>query len=113
MPDVVDQAVEAIETRLRVVEDEVRRLMAALASLGDGKLTAGPRRTTSPRSTTRRAPRGQRQQQFLAAVKKNPGAPVSQIAKDIGVAPQQLYPVARRLHEKGEIRKRGNGYTVK
>jgi len=46
-------------------------------------------------------------------VKKNPGVPVSGIAKDIGIAPQQLYPVARRLHENGQIRKRGKGYAVR
>ena len=33
--------------------------------------------------------------------------------KDVGVSPQQLYPVARRLREKGEIRKQGRGYAVK
>ena len=38
---------------------------------------------------------------------------MSQIAKEMGVAPNQLYPVARRLREKGEIRKRGKGYAVK
>jgi CRP-like cAMP-binding protein len=94
MADVVDQARKAIETRLRELEDEARRLRDALTSLGGRKPAT-------------------RQQQFLAAVKKNPGAPVSEIAKDIGVSPKQLYPVARRLREKGEIRKRGKGYAVK
>jgi hypothetical protein len=64
-------------------------------------------------STTRRAPRGQREEQFLTAIKKNPGAPVSQIAKDVGVSPNQLYTVAHRLHQKGEIRKRGKGHGIK
>ena len=114
MADVVDQARKAIETRLRELEDEARRLRDALTSLGGRKpSTSRRRRPTTRRSTTPRAPRGKRQQQFLAAIKKNPGAPVSEIAKDIGVSPQQLYPVARRLREKGEIRKRGKGYAVK
>jgi len=113
MADVVDQARKAIETRLRELEDEARRLRDALASLGGRKPVTPHRRTTGRRSTTRRAPQGERQQQFLAAVKKNPGAPVSEIAKDIGISPRQLYPVARRLREKGEIRKRGKGYAVK
>lgn len=111
MADVVDQARKAIEARLAELEDEARRLRDALTSLGDHGLST--RRRTSRRTATRRAPRGQRQQQFLAAVKKNPGAPVSEIAKDIGVSPQQLYPIARRLREQGEIRKRGKGYAVK
>jgi len=113
MADVVDQARKAIETRLRELEDEARRLRDALTSLGGRKPATRHRRTPGRRSTTRRTPRGERQQQFLAAVRKSPGAPVSEIAKNIGVSPQQLYPVARRLREKGEIRKRGKGYAVK
>jgi hypothetical protein len=112
MPDLLDRARKAIETQLRELEDEARRLRDALASLDHHRLR-GRRPPTTRRSTARRAPRGQRQKQFLAAVKKNPGTPVSQIAKDMGVAPNQLYPIARRLHEKGEIRKQGKGYTVK
>jgi hypothetical protein len=114
MPDLLDQARKAIEARLRELEDEARHLRDALGNLDHHRL-GGKRRptTTKPRSKARRAPRGQRQKQFLAAVKKDPGAPVSQIAKDMGVAPNQLYPIARRLHQKGEIRKRGKGYAVK
>jgi sugar-specific transcriptional regulator TrmB len=113
MADVLDQARKVMEARLRELEDEARRLRNALASLGDRKASRSPRRTTTRRSTTRQAPRGQRQEQLLAAVKKKPGAPVSEIAKDIGVSPQQLYPVTRRLREKGEIRKQGRGYAIK
>src|SRR5215207_10472275 len=101
MPNVVDQAREVLQTRIAELEDESRRLRDALTSLGGHKPSTSRRRRGTRRSTTRRAPRGQRQQQFLAAVKKNPGVPVSGIAKDIGIAPQQLYPVARRLHENG------------
>ena len=110
MPDAVDQARKAIEARIRELEDEARRLRAALVDLGGE--TPSRRRTTRRRSTTRRAPRGQRQEHFLGAVKANPGAPVSQIAKEMGVTPNQLYTVARRLHQKGDIRKRGNGYSL-
>ena len=114
MRDRLDQARKAIEARLHELEDEARHLRDALGSLDHHRLR-GRRRptTTTKRSTARPAPRGQRQKQFLAAVKKNPGTPVSQIARDMGVAPNQLYPVARRLREKGEIRKRGKGYAVK
>ena len=115
MPDVLDRARAVIEGQLHELEDEAKRLRKALASLDHHRLRGRrrPTTTTKPRSTARRAPRGKRQQEFLAAVKKNPGAPVSQIAKDMGVAPSQLYTVARRLHEKGEILKQGNGYAVK
>ena len=113
MADVVDQARKAIQTRLDELEEEARRLKSALASLAPKPARRRGRSPARRRPTTRRAPRGQRQEQFLAAVKKNPGAPVSQIAKDVGVAPQQLYTVARRLHQKGEIRKQGKGYAIK
>src|SRR6266571_5240241 len=113
MPDVLDQARKAIEAGLRELDHEAGRLRNALANLGGGTPAGNRRPTTKRRSTTRRVPRGRRQEQFLEAVKKNPGAPVSEIAKDISVAPQQLYPIARRLHQKGEIRKRRKGYSVK
>jgi hypothetical protein len=110
MADVLDQARKVIETRLHELEDEAGRLRDVLTNL-DGEKPARSR--TVRRSTTRRAPRGQRQRQLLAAVKKNPGAPISEIAKNIGVSPQQLYPIASRLHQKGAIRKRGKGYVIK
>jgi hypothetical protein len=110
MPDVLQQARKVIEARLQELEDEARKLRDVLANLDGAKPT--PKRT-GRRSTARRAPRGQRQEQFLAAVKKDAGATVSQIAKDMDVTPQQLYPIARRLHQKGEIRRRGKGYAVK
>jgi DNA invertase Pin-like site-specific DNA recombinase len=110
--DVLDQARKAIEARLRELEDEARHLRDALGSLDHHRLR-GRRRPATTKRTTRRAPRGQRQQQFLAAVKKSPGAPVSEIAKEMGAAPSQLYPIARRLRQKGEIRKQGKGYAIK
>jgi hypothetical protein len=110
MQDVLAEARKVIETRLKELEDEAQKLRDVLANLDGGKPTR--RRRRRPPST-RRAPRGQRQEEFLIAVKRNPGVPVGQIAKEIGVAPQQLYPIARRLHQKGEIRKRGKGYAVK
>jgi hypothetical protein len=113
VPDVLDEARKAIHTRLSEIEDEARRLRNALTHLGDGKPTRGRGRTTKRRRSGRRAPRGQRQQQFLTAVRKNPGARGSEIAKEMGVPPSQAYALARSLQQKGEIRKRGKGYAVK
>jgi DNA invertase Pin-like site-specific DNA recombinase len=113
MPDVLDQAREAIETRLIELEAEARRLKSALRGLGVGKPAGGRRRLATKRRSTTRAPRGQRQEQFLAAVRKNPGTPVSEIAKQIGASPSQLYTIARRLHQQGRIRKRGKGYALR
>ncbi len=55
-----------------------------------------------------------RQEQFLSALKKTPGAKVPEIAKQIGVSPNQAYGLAKRLHGSGQISKRrGGGYAVK
>jgi predicted Rossmann fold nucleotide-binding protein DprA/Smf involved in DNA uptake len=111
MADAVDQARRAIQTRLNEIDDETRQIKQALIHLGDGR----PNRSRAPRNsrpTGRRAPRGERQQQFLAAVKKKPGARGGEIAKEMGVPPSQAYSLARRLQQDGQIRKRGKGYAV-
>ena len=64
--------------------------------------------------TTKRAPRGQREAQFLSYLEKHPGAKVSEAAKSMGVAPNQVYGLARRLHKAGKISKRrGGGYALR
>jgi predicted Rossmann fold nucleotide-binding protein DprA/Smf involved in DNA uptake len=120
MPDVVADARRMIEGRLRELEAEASRLRGALASLGGDR----PRSTRARRrpaasgrrrsGTRKRAPRGQREAEFLAAVEKSPGAKVSAIAEEMGVPPNQVYGLARRLHRAGRIRKRrGGGYALK
>lgn len=123
MTDVLAQVRTAIEARLREIREETQSLQGALAQLDGGpgarrrRRTGGSRRRRASRPTgarqAARAPRGQRQQQFLDAVKKKPGAPVAEIARDMSVAPQQLYAIARRLRQRGQIRKRRKGYAVK
>jgi hypothetical protein len=112
MADTLDLARRAIQTRLNEIEDEARRIRNALTHLGDRRPTRNRSRTTRRRGPARRAPRGQRQQQFLAAVRKHPGARGSEIAKEMGVPPSQAYALARSLQQKGEVRRRGKGYAV-
>jgi hypothetical protein len=120
MPDVVADARRMIEDRLRELEAEASRLRAALVGLaGDRPSPTRARRrpaaTGRRRGGTReRARRGQREAEFLAAVAKSPGAKPSAIAEEMGVAPNQVYGLARRLHRAGRIRKRrGGGYALK
>lgn len=61
---------------------------------------------------TGRAPRGQRAEQLLAAVKANPGATASELARVIGVSPNQGHTLAGRLHKQGALTKRKKGYRV-
>jgi predicted Rossmann fold nucleotide-binding protein DprA/Smf involved in DNA uptake len=109
-----------IEDRLRELEAEASRLRSALASLGGERPRSARPRRRPPASgrrrvgTRERASRGQREAEFLAALEKSPGAKVSAIAEEMGVAPNQVYGLARRLHKAGRIRKRrGGGYAIK
>jgi Mn-dependent DtxR family transcriptional regulator len=38
---------------------------------------------------------------------------VSEIAKTMGISPQQGHGIAKRLRERGEIKKQGKGYALK
>lgn len=99
--------------RLSELENERKAIEAALASLDEksaGKPTGSKRRR---RSVARRARRGERQVQFLDVVREHPGEPISEIAKEMGVRPQQLYPIARRLSDQGAIAKFNGGYEAK
>jgi hypothetical protein len=116
MPDVIPDVRRVLEDRLRELEVEAKRLRDALSSLGGDSRTlkGGPSsRTTHSRAGRRRAakraPRGQREIEFLAVLEKNPGSKVPAIAKEMGVAPNQVYGLARRLHSAGTIRKRRSG----
>jgi hypothetical protein len=120
MPDVVTDARRMIEDRLRELEAEASRLRGALASLGGAsrRSTRARRRPAASgrrRGGTReRAPRGQREAEFLSALEKRPGAKPSAIAEEMGIAPNQVYGLARRLHQAGRIRKRRDGgYALK
>ncbi len=116
MSDTIEQARNLIETRLRELEGEAKRLGRALQSMGE----TGPsrrrrrarRKATSPSKRKGRAARGQRREQFLTALEKSPGAKVTEIAKEIGISPNQAHTLARRLHKQKAIRKSGKGYRL-
>jgi predicted transcriptional regulator len=40
------------------------------------------------------------------------GEPVSVLAKEIGIPPQQLYPIAKKLVDDNRIVKSGRGYEL-
>ena len=64
--------------------------------------------------TVKRAPRGQREAEFLSYLEEHPGAKASEAAKSMGVAPNQVYGLARRLHKAGRVSKRrGGGYALR
>jgi hypothetical protein len=114
--ETIERARKLIEARLRDLEDEAKGLHRALQSLGDkapAKRSGRPRGKSPRRSkAAKRAPRGRRRQQFLDAVKENPGATPSEIATAIGVKPNQVYALARGLQKDRAIRKSGKGYRL-
>jgi transposase-like protein len=112
--DPVAQARSIIEAALRGVEEETRRLERALAGFGDGGPRASAPAGTPRRRRRRRAKPGQRREQFLAAVKEQPGITVAKAAKKLGISPPNaLYALAKRLVKEGEIIKAGAGYAPK
>lgn len=114
--EAVQQAKELLEKRLAELDAERKQVQHALSSLGNGRgprAGGGSRRTvTRRRSGGKRARRGQREAEFLEQVRSAPGAKISDIAKTIGVAPQQLYPIARRLSDSGQVTRQGEGFHV-
>ncbi len=129
MPDTIDNARRLIQSRLTDLDAEAKQLERALASLGEGagakRRPGRPRKRASvaaappqpkparrKRKSSKRAPRGQRREEFLAAVKKSPGAKVSEIAKQLGISANQTHTLAGRLHQQKAIRKTGKGYRL-
>lgn len=129
MPDTIAAARQLIQSRLVDLDAEAKSLERALASLGKGvgakRRPGRPRKRASvvaappQRKRARRkgkgkgrAPRGQRREQFLAALEKSPGAKTSEIARQLGISSNQAHTLARRLHKQKAIRKSGRGYRV-
>ena len=112
--DPVAEARSIIQAALKAIEAEARSLERALASLGDPQQRTSTPSTAPKRRRRRRAKPGQRRDQFLAAVKEQPGITVAQAAKKLGVnPPNALYALAKRLVKDGEITKTGAGYALK
>jgi MarR family protein len=114
MTDVITNARQMIESRIREIEEETKRLGRALAELGEGGEGRGPRRRASgARSAGRRArkiaPRGHRREQLLAHVEKNPGARPAEIAKAMETTPANVQNVLRKARQDGVVRRRSDG----
>jgi hypothetical protein len=119
MPDPIDTARKLISDRLRELEAEAGQLQRALRSMGerDGSAPAtrkpGRKRAPSKRRRRAKAPRGQRREQLLVAIKARPGARPSELAGEIGVAPSQVHGLIRKARAEKLIAKKGVGYALK
>ncbi len=111
--DTIQKARTLMNRRLEDLSRERMQLETALSHLTDRSLLrAGSGGSGNGGRSRPRARRGQRELEFLAAVKARPGSRMTEIAREIGVKPQQLYPIARRLSESGAVKKSGRGYEV-
>jgi predicted ArsR family transcriptional regulator len=120
MEDRRNAAIRAkIQEAFDELEAERERLVKALDHLGSMAVPSidaplQPDKPKAKRRRRKRAPAGQREAQFLAAVKDKPGITVAEIAKQIGVSPPNaLYALANRLAKAGKVVKSGAAYRVK
>jgi hypothetical protein len=124
----IDAARKLIQSRLAELDAEARDLERALASLGElsaprrrrgrpKKAAAAPTkakpRAARKRKSSKRAPRGQRREQLLAAVKANPGARPSELAREIGIPASQLHSLIEKARKEKLLVKKGKGYARK
>ena len=130
MPTKLQQARDLLAKRLEELDGEREQLIAAIAQLDEAAkgssaaaAPAAPKRrssrrratsTTTTRGTRRkRAPRGERESQLLASIEANPGYRVSEHAREVGVKPQQLYPILNRLTTENRITKKDDRFVLK
>jgi DNA-binding MarR family transcriptional regulator len=71
------------------------------------------RRPTVGRKVGKRAARGQRRKELLAAIKASPGARPSELAKTIGIKPTQVHALIAKAKAEKLITRRGQGYAIK
>ena len=123
MASVIDDVVRKLEQRRDELEgliEEHQRVVAALEAIQPANRSGRPRRSsgrssTSSRRRTRRkqARRGERSEQILAILGKDPQAKARQIADQLGTAPQNVYQQLRRLEQTGAVKRGKQGYSVK
>jgi predicted Rossmann fold nucleotide-binding protein DprA/Smf involved in DNA uptake len=118
MSDTIESARKLISDRLSVIEAEAGQLRRALESLGEGDgsvpVAPRPRRKRGPGKRRRsQAPRGQRREQLLAAIKAKPGARPSELAVEIGIAPGQVSALLAKARAEKLVVKEGAGYALK
>lgn len=118
--NVLDEARQLVENRLRDLDEERKRLERALAELG-GKVTRrgpgrpkgstrkGPGRPPGPRRRRKRRG-GTRADQAVQLIEQQPGISASDVAKTMKIKPNYLYRVLGDLEKEGRVKKDGRQY---
>lgn len=123
--NVLDEAKQLVESRLRDLDEERKRLERALAELGgtvksvarrgpgrpkgSTNRTATPRRTSGPRRRRKRRG-GTRADQAVKLIEQQPGISASNVAKAMKIKPNYLYRVLGDLEKEGRVKKDGRQY---
>lgn len=118
MSDTINRARALIESRLAELDAESRKLKAALESMGEGTTSRPGRQrnlsaTKARRKTTRRAPRGRRREELLAAIKADPGARPSDLARTIGISSNQVHALIAKARAEKLLVRKGKGYALR
>ena len=123
----IDAIRQLIESRLADLDEERERLERAIVSLSGGGARGQKRARSSARSApsstptaklrpsrsgVKRAARGQRRAELLAAMKANPGARPSQLANTLGIKPAQVHALLAKARAESLVVKDGRGYAV-
>jgi hypothetical protein len=122
--DKLQDAKRLLRDRIAELDTEREQLSKAVERLESiEKVPASPSRRSPRRrraarrgrkvSTGKRARRGEREQQLIASIETDPGRRVSDHAREIGVRPQQLYPILNRLVETSKLEKAEGRYQLK
>jgi hypothetical protein len=117
---VIDDARALIQSRLRELEDEERKLRAALSHLSGTKPHSGRGRPRGRRARAltasvtsgkrRRSRKGGTRADALAFIEKNPGSNAGDIAKALKIKPNYVYRVLGDLTKNGKVKKEGTAY---
>jgi hypothetical protein len=120
--NVLDEARQLVENRLRDLDEERRRLERALAELG-GKATPARRGPGRPKGSTSKGPGrpsgarrrrkrrgGTRADQAVKLIEGQPGISASDVAKSMKIKPNYLYRVLGDLEKEGRVKKDGRQY---
>jgi len=116
LADALGQVRKLLETRIGELRAEEKKLTEALRHLGSGVGSSDGRtavRKSRKRRRSSRAAKGQRREQLLTVIKAKPGAPVSEIASEMGISPGQVYGLVSKARADKLIVKKGKGFAVK
>jgi hypothetical protein len=119
MSETIESLRRLISKRLGEVNEEIKDLERAVASMEEGTRSSAPKLNSRRNSSARkrragsRAKRGQRRAELLAAIKAKPGSRPAELADEIGIPPGQLSALLAKAKAEKLIVKNGRGYELK